>query len=406
MKILHINQSDIAGGAGIAGYRLHQGLLNYGVDSRLLVGNAKIKSDRIATVKRKHRLENQLSRISNCLGLNYLNLVSSFDIPKHEFYREANILNFHNLHTGYFNYLAIPKLTANKPAVFTLHDMWSFTGHCAYTYDCDRWKTGCGNCPHLDLYPKVTKDNTRLEWKLKNWLYNRSNLAVVTNSKWLTEQAKQSMLARFPIHYIPQGIDTDAYKPMDVDKCRSVLNIPKNKKVLLFGAENVSDSRKGADLLIKALSKLPESWKAQIILLTFGNSGETMAKTIQMESVNLGYITSDRFKSIAYSAADLFLFPTRADIFGLVAQEAMSCGTPTVAFKIGGVPDLVRDGITGYLATPEDTEDFCRGIVRLLEDEALCHKMSQNCRAIAIDEYSLELQAQRYTRVYKELLPI
>ena len=405
MKILHINQSDIAGGAGIAGYRLHQGLLNYGVDSRLLVGNAKIKSDRIATVKRKHRLENQLSRISNCLGLNYLNLVSSFDIPKHEFYREANILNFHNLHTGYFNYLAIPKLTANKPAVFTLHDMWSFTGHCAYTYDCDRWKTGCGNCPHLDLYPKVTKDNTRLEWKLKNWLYNRSNLAVVTNSKWLTEQAKQSMLARFPIHYIPQGIDTEAYKPMGVDKSRSTLNIPKNKKVLLFAAEDVSDSRKGGDLLIKALSKLPESWKAQIVLLTFGNSGETIAKTIQMESVNLGYITSDRLKSIAYSAADLFLFPTRADIFGLVAQEAMSCGTPTVAFKIGGVPDLVRDGITGYLATPEDTEDFCQGIVRLLEDEALCHKMSQNCRAIATSEYSLELQAQRYTQIYEKLLP-
>ena len=405
MKILHINQSDIAGGAGIAGYRLHQGLLNYGVDSRLLVGNAKIKSDRIATVKRKHRLENQLSRISNCLGLNYLNLVSSFDIPKHEFYREANILNFHNLHTGYFNYLAIPKLTANKPAVFTLHDMWSFTGHCAYTYDCDRWKTGCGNCPHLDLYPKVSKDNTQLEWKLKNWLYNRSNLAVVTNSKWLTEQAKQSMLARFPIHYIPQGIDTEAYKPMGVDKSRSTLNIPKNKKVLLFAAEDVSDSRKGGDLLIKALSKLPESWKAQIVLLTFGNSGETIAKTIQMESVNLGYITSDRLKSIAYSAADLFLFPTRADIFGLVAQEAMSCGTPTVAFKIGGVPDLVRDGITGYLATPEDTEDFCQGIVRLLEDEALCHKMSQNCRAIATSEYSLELQAQRYTQIYEKLLP-
>ena len=138
MKILHINQSDISGGAAIAGYRLHQGLLAQGIDSKLLVGNVKTDDPHVAAVLRNPRIENQLNRISYRLGLNYINLLSSFAIPNHQFYQEADILNFHNLHTGYFNYLAIPKLTKSKPAVFTLHDMWSFTGHCAYSYDCDK----------------------------------------------------------------------------------------------------------------------------------------------------------------------------------------------------------------------------------------------------------------------------
>ena len=404
MNILHINQADIAGGAAIAGYRLHQGLLNRGIDSRLLVGTAKIKSDRIASIKRKYRLENQLSRLSRYFGLNYINLVSSFDVAKHKFYQEADLLHFHNLHTGYFNYLTLPSLTKNKPAVFTLHDMWSFTGHCAYSYNCDRWKEGCGQCPDLNTYPAVVRDNTHWEWKLKNWLYSRSNLTIVTYSKWLIEQVRQSMLTRFPIHYIPQGIDTEDYQPIDTDKCRFSLDIPQNKKVLLFGADNINDPRKGGDLLIEALSKLPESLKAETILLTFGSNGTTIAKTVDIKSLDLGYIASDRLKSIAYSAADLFLFPTRADVFGLVAQEAMACGTPTISFDVGGVRDLVRHNITGYLAVAEDTKDFSQGIIQLLEDSKLREKMAQNCRAIAVKEYSTELQIQKYIEVYRNVL--
>lgn len=404
MKILHINQSDISGGAAIAGYRLHKSLLNRGIDSRLLVGQTKLKSDRIAKVKRKHRWENQLYRLSSRLGLNYLNLISSFDVPKHDFYQEANVLNFHNLHTGYFNYLAIPKLTEHKPAVFTLHDMWSFTGHCAYSYNCDRWKQGCGQCPNLNTYPTVRRDNTHWEWKLKDWVYSRSNLAVVTLSNWLTKQVQQSMLNRFNIHQIPNGIDTEAYQPIDSEKCRFVLGIPHNKRVLMFGADNVNDSRKGGDLLVEALTKLPESLKAETVLLTFGYGGGSIANTVGIKTISLGYISSDRLKSVAYSAADLFIFPTRADNLPLVLQESMACGTPMVSFKTGGVPDLVRHNITGYLATPEDSSDFCHGIIQLLEDARLRRKMTENCRAIATEEYSLKLQSQRYIKLYQQLL--
>ncbi len=123
-----------------------------------------------------------------------------------------------------------------------------------------------------------------------------------------------------------------------------------------------------------------------------------------MPNLNLGYISSDRLKSIAYSAADLFIFPTRADNLPLVLQESLACGTPIVSFKIGGVPDIVRPGLTGYLAQPEDTQDFSNGIVQLLEDHEQRDRMAKNCRAIALEEYPLELQAQRYLELYRQVL--
>ncbi|MFB2936477.1 glycosyltransferase family 4 protein [Aerosakkonemataceae cyanobacterium BLCC-F154] len=404
MNVLQINQLDIGGGAAIAGYRLHQGLVNQGINSRLLVGIQKTSSDRVSIIPQKPRIENQIFRFSWKLGFHYVHIISSFDIPKHSFYQEADILNFHNLHGNYFNYLAIPSLTESKPAVYTLHDMWSFTGHCAYSYDCDRWKIGCGKCPYPNTYPSVNMDNTHIEWKLKNWVYSRANLTIVTPSKWLTEQAKQSMLKQFEIHHIPYGIDTEAYQPLDRELCRKLLGIPNNKKVLMFGSVSVKDPRKGGDLIIQTLQKFPASLKAEIVLLTIGNDSESIAQEIGIESLHLGYVSSDRLKSIAYSAADLFIFPTRADNLPLVLQESMACGTPIVSVKIGGVPDLVRPGITGYLAEVENVQDFGNGIREIMEDRNLREYMSEQCRAIAIQEYSLLIQAQRYIELYNKIL--
>lgn len=404
MKILHINQSDIAGGASIAGFRLHQGLLSKGIDSRLLVGTSKTQSDRVAVIPRKYKTEDYLAYISTPLGLNYTHIISSFAIPKLDFYQTADVLNLHNLHYNFFNYLAISKLTQTKPAIFTLHDMWSFTGHCAYSYDCERWQIGCGHCPYPNSYPAIQRDSTALEWKLKDWVYAQSNLTIVAPSMWLTRQAERSVLGRFPVHFIPNGVDTTLYQPLDTNHCRTVLGLPKNKLVLMFSAANLGDKRKGGDLLVKSLQVLPESVKRQILLLVLGDGGERLAESLDMETMCLGYASGDRLKAIAYSAADLFLFPTRADNLPLVLQEAMACGTPMVSFKVGGVPDLVRPGETGYLAAAEDTADFAAGIMELLEDTAQREAMAQRCRAIAVKEYSLELQAQRYIELYQKVL--
>ncbi|MBE9009082.1 glycosyltransferase family 4 protein [Pseudanabaenaceae cyanobacterium LEGE 13415] len=403
MRVLHINHSDTYGGAAIAGYRLHQGLLQQGVDSRLLVGRVKTESDRVSQVPPVSSLEHQLERVTRKLGFNYIHQLSSFQILQHPVYQSAEVLNFHNLHTHYFNYLSVPSLVKQKPAVWTLHDMWAMTGHCAYSYACDRWKIGCGECPDLKSYPSVRRDSTRWEWKLKQWVYQHSNLSIVAPSRWLYELAKQSLLDRFPIHYIPNGIDTETYSPRDRNQCRAELGIEPNRKVLLFISQSLKDLRKGGDLLLQAIQQLPASLKSEILLVTLGEH-EVSQATFGIETLNLGYIDDDAKKVTAFSAADLFVFPTRADNLPLVLQESLACGTPMVSCRIGGVPDLVRPGETGYLAAPEDAGDLSRGIVQLLEQDEVRDRMRQTCREIALREYAIKLQVDQYSKLYYQLL--
>jgi glycosyltransferase involved in cell wall biosynthesis len=400
VKVLLINHSDVIGGAAIAAFRLHSGLLQRNIDSRILVGFPSISSERIEIIPQKSFLEKSLLKITNNLGLNYIGILNSFNIYKHNLASSADIINLHNIHGGYFNYLALPSLAKRKPLVFTLHDMWSFTGGCFYSYDCSRWQTGCGKC----VQKTKGVDATRLEWMLKNWSYHHSNMAIVCPSTWLTEKARESMLGKFSVHHIPNGLDTNIYKPMESDLCRKVLGIPKEKKVLLFAAQHLNDSRKGGDFLFSSLKMLPKKLKSEILLLTFGMNGKNIAHTLGMETINLGYIAGDILKAIVFSAADLFLFPTRSDNLPLVLQESMACGIPMVSVKIGGVPDLVRPGITGYLADSKDKNDFLRGIVLLLEDKSNMEKMSRNCREIAVREFSLDLMAQRYISLYQKLI--
>ncbi|MEO0683508.1 MAG: glycosyltransferase family 4 protein [Cyanobacteria bacterium J06649_11] len=404
MKVLHINSSDISGGAGIAGHRLHEALPTQGIKSMLLVDKMQSDSNLSAAIPRRRYLSSLGSRLAYHTGLNYVNHISSFNIPSHPFYKEADILNFHDLHGDYFNYLALPKLTEQKPAVFTLHDMWGFTGHCAYSFECDRWKIGCGNCPHLETCPSTGRDNTRIEWQLKRWSYNHSNLAIISPSQWLANLASESILKKFPIYHIPNGIDTEIYKPIDPEMCRAALGISNNKKVILFVAHSLQDSRKGSDLLISALQKLPDVLKSEIVLIAMGEGGGALADSSDIQIIPLGYIGGDRLKVIAYAAADISICPTRADNLPLVLQESMACGTPMISFDVGGVPEVVRPGLTGLLAKAENSTDFSEKMIQLLTDKKIQQKMAISCREIAIKEYSTELQASRYINVYQKML--
>jgi glycosyltransferase involved in cell wall biosynthesis len=411
ISVLHMNTWGGVGGAFIAADRLHQTLLKQGYQSMFAYGRTLNYGDQRIQDSPHYRYignnnwgQQTLAKLPKLLGLNDVGHLSTFALPQTDFFQQATVLNFHNLHSHYFSYLALPTLTAHKPAILTLHDMWSFTGHCAYSYDCQKWQSGCGRCPYPASEPSIRIDGTALEWRLKNWIYGRSNLTIVAPSQWLAAQARQSMLNQFDIHCIPYGIDLDAYHPLDQQLCRTQLGIPLDKRVLLFGAQVLNDRRKGGDLLLTALQALPESLKRETILLTFGHDCSELANAVGMATINLGYLQADQQKAVAFSAADILVFPTRSDNLPLVLQESIACGTPMVSFRVGGVPDMVRPGVTGYLAEPEDAADLRSGIVKLLEDATLREQMRQNCRSIALAEYSLELQAQRYIKLYEEAL--
>lgn len=413
LSVLHINTWGGIGGAFIASDRLHRALQQAGIDSAYAYGRTLNNSD--ASLKQqahyhslnptRHLAETAATKISRKLGLNDITRFSTFSLPDQPFFQSASVLNFHNLHSDFFSYLALPKLTAQKPAVWTLHDMWSLTGHCAYSYQCDRWQIGCGHCPHLAEEPQVSRDATRWEWQLKRNAYSRAQIEIVAPSQWLAQQARQSpLLKHFNIHHIPNGIDTQQYRPLDSQRCRSVLGISPNKRVLMFAAQSLTNARKGGDLLFQALTALPPALKNNTLLLTFGSGDNSKLQSLGMETIALGYVNSDRLKAILYSAADLFIFPTRADNLPLVLQESMACGTPAVSFNVGGVADLVRPNVTGLLAAPEDTADLSQQLTTLLEADSDRAAMSKRCREIAVSEYAIERQRDRYIDLYRTLV--
>lgn len=384
--------------------RLHVDLRKAGIDSNIICEKKTTDSPFVTLIPPPLRFESKIKAITSRLGLNDIHRLSSFRMKHHDAFKKADILHFHGTHSGFFNYLAMSTLSNIKPSVFTLHDMWAITGHCAYSFDCDRWRIGCGKCPYPDVHPEIKRDGTKIEWKLKNWTYGKSNISFISPSKWMTTLAQQSMINSHPIYTIPHGVDTACFKPIDKNVCRSRLKIPANKKVLIFLSVSLNDPRKGGDLLINALKQIPVHLKKNLFLLVLGHEGERIVESSGISTLNLGYVSSDQLKAVAYSAADLLIFPTRADVFGLISIESQACGTPVVSFRVNAVPEHVRHGITGYLAERENSFSLCKSIVQLLVNDNLRIEMGENCRKIALDEYRSELMVQRHVDLYRRLL--
>jgi glycosyltransferase involved in cell wall biosynthesis len=428
MNVLQVHLADghKGGGGGIAMHRLHVGLREAGIGSHILCRTKTLDSPDVTQIPRLPRIEYLLGRFTRRLGLNDIHLISSFGVKRTRAFQNADIIDFQGIHTKTLSYMALPALTKTKPAIFTMHDMWALTGHCSYSYDCARWKIGCGECPYPKTHPAIpdtptARNNTRIEWRLKRWAYRHSDLAFAIPSTWLVELAAQSMLAEFPIHHIPYGLDTDTYRPMQKLACQAQLGLlsklemdspragggqarTRRRKVLMFAALKLDNHRKGGDLLLRALKGLTQAQKDELLLLTIGSGGEAIGRETGTRAHHLGYVDDTELKVAAYNAADLFLCPTRADNLPLVLLESLACGTPTVAFAVGGVPDIVRPGLTGYLAEPENVVDLRRGIVQLLEDEQLRDHMGGQARAIAVSEYRRELQTERYVDLYRQRL--
>ncbi len=407
MKILHIHRFGLNGGAGgaISMRRLHSGLRKAGIDSKILCVRETEPSSQIVISKASclaDKWNSLTEKITKKFGLEDVLNINAFRISKNQVYRDADVINFHRV-PNVFSYLSLPFLTSQKPAVLTLCEMWSVTGHCRYSLECDRWKTSCGKCPNTHLPPAIVKDGTHLQWSLKNWVYRHSDLTLVAKSKWMLGLVKQSMLRKFPIHHIPNGIDTEVYRPRNRKKCRALLNIPANKRVILFGAKRLDLFIKGSDLMIKAINGLPGALKDRCVLLLFGNNASTVINAVDIPAINLGFIEDDFLKSAAYSVADIFLCPSRAENFPNVVLESMACGTPTVAFNVSSLPELVRPGVTGYLAEIENADSFRERIVELIENNYLRERLGQNCRETVIKEYTLELLFNRYFKLYRQI---
>ncbi len=408
LRVVHIHHGNSPGWGGgvVAMLRLHERLRAAGVQSTLLCGVAT--GSGALQIPRRRWLEEPLRVALRPLGLNDLHAVRAFALPRHPAVQGADVVHVHGLHGGFFSYLALPALTRNRPVVYTLHDMWSFTGHCAASYGCERWRSGCGRCPNLSSPPAVRRDATGLEWRLKRWAYRRSGLTVVAVSRWLAGLARESILGHFPVHHIPNAVDTAVYRPLDRATCRALLRIPAGRKVIAWVSGTMDPAhpegfRKGADLFVATVRALPDRLRRRLVLLLLGRRAGVIEAATGVETIDLGYVPSDHLKAAAYSAADLFVHPTRADSFGLVLLESVACGTPAVAFAVGGVPDVVRPGVTGALAPAGDVGALAGLTAGLLEDDGRRLALGRRCREVAAAEFGLDTHVARYRALYDEV---
>ena len=402
MNILHIATSFTRGGAANSLRLLHRALEKAGHESRVLTGRAAPPREDVAQLPPMPGWGRMTYHGLNLLGLNYAGIPRTGRLAEHPWFEWADVVHYHNLHGGYFNYLALPGLTERKPSVWTLRDMWGLTGHCAHSFECERWRTGCGKCPHPKTDPPIRRDATRWEWKLKRRTYAQTKLLATAPSRWLVELARESILGSRPVRQVHNAVDTDLYRPRDKARLRRELGWPADATILLFAAESLCNPFKDYRLLLEALGGLAAERCAGLVLAALGEGGKDGIEGIR--TLPLGYCGDEKTMAEYYAAADFLAYPTKADNQPRVLLEALSSGCPCVATDVGGVSELVAQGETGYLAKAGDATDFRRGIEKLLDDPAGRLRMGENGRRLATERHGLVRHVSEFLATYEEAI--
>lgn len=416
MKILHLSKDDVGGGAGKAAFRLHQGLRSLGIDSQMLVMEKKSDDEHVREIpkgfpylisKTGGRIENFVAKRFLDPGLPWdLGLAPTFLRSLVRAYR-PDVVNLHWINRGMASVADVRKL--GIPTVWTFHDMWAITA--GYHYYGDSLEPRF-HAPDGDFDQNVSPRwlaAKLLAHKIRSW--RDCPLEVVCPSQWLAQISRRSEVFKDrPVHPIPYGLDQSIYRVRDKEAIRRELNLPTGKRLILFGAASSSaDLRKGSDLLLQALKLGLDQGSlrpSETELVVFGQQ-EAVAELTGIKVHCLGYLEGDEAMAQAYNTADVFVAPSREDNLPNTVLESLSCGVPVVAFKIGGMPDMIDHGRTGYLASPFDPSDLLRGIVSALDPSPAARaEISARCREVAGDRYDLARQAKAYCGVYQGLIQL
>lgn len=412
MKICHLSYADQAGGAARAAFRLHRALCDAGCESTMSVavqgsddwrvrGPATAMQKARALAKRGlDRLPIRLQRTTNptlhssgwCTALP----------ERSKDQAEADVLNLHWICGGALSVEAIGRL--RKPCVWTLHDMWAFSGAEHYGGDSDeaRWRAG---------YSRANRDPQHGGFDVDRWVWRRKQRAwtrrmeVVAPTRWLAACAADSALLRdWPIAVIPNALQTATYRPLDRAMARGLLRLPQSSRIVLFGAaDGARNPLKGWDLLEPALH-IVGARVGGVVGVVFGQGEPRTLPQLGMPLHWTGHLHDDLTLALLYSAADVMVVPSRIDNLPQTGTEAQACGCPVVAFRVAGLPDVVEDRETGYLAEPFSVEDLANGIVWVLEDAERHARLSANARARAERLWAPEVVVPQYLEVYRRAI--
>lgn len=415
MKVVHINKSDAGGGASVAALRIHRSLLRSGIDSHILVEYQK-RNENNEHVAGKgfwykmnctwqfllERLRFLPDEKEKSLRFAFSPASAGISIAQHPDIQDADIIHLHWINQGFLSMDSLQELfSLGKPIVWTLHDMWPFTGGCHYAGNCLEFNERCGYCP---LLKKPSADDLSAEvYQQKRKIFSKTNLSIVTCSKWLGSLASSSSLLRnLPIHSIPNPIDTNFYRILDRAKCREELGLPQNKNLLLFGAANILDVRKGYRYLYEALTILNDSFPSiarNIELVVFGKLKKGTKELFPFVTHTMQFISNPETLVKLYNACNIFILPSLQDNLPNTVVECLCCGTPVVGFRIGGVPEMIEHNHTGYLAEVKNSLSLANGINSVLfmanEDQR------KIVRESGVSKYNEQVIAAHYTEVYK-----
>lgn len=410
MKILLLNTFYQHGGAARAASRLHRALTCMDVDAHLLVQESVGDCHRSI-----HAPKTPWQKASAFLtpALETLPLMAYPDRNRLPFFAnllpdricagvrdiDPDVINLHWVSAGFLRLETLKKL--NRPLVWTLHDSWAFTGGCHLPLDCRRYTDACGRCPALGSRSEL--DLSRWTWNRKAKAWRDVPITLVTPSRWLARCARDSSLFRGSrIEVIPNGLDVNRFRPVEKGAARSLLGLPPDKKYILSGAVSMtSDSNKGFQHLAPALRKLKDAgFGTECEVLVFGAMEPVDAPDFGLKTHYLGYFHDEPRLSLLYSAADLFVAPSMQENLPYTVMEAMACGTPCVAFDVGGIPDLIDHKVTGYLASPFQAESLAEGMAWVLKGEV---DQSAACRCKVESEFDISSTAGNYLELYSDL---
>ncbi|MBI9050416.1 MAG: glycosyltransferase [Anaerolineaceae bacterium] len=438
MNVLLINQFERKGGAAVIAATLHKGYLQNGVQSTYLVSQAVDKNSSAECIPQKEKgilpdlirkrsqtlpvFSNRLQTIEK-LFLNFLldpwqvmTYLSGRENHHHmgvkRWLRNSskpfNVLHLHNLHHNYFDLRLLRKISYEMPVVITLHDTWLFAGHCGYFLDCMRWKTGCGNCPDLKRYPSIRRDATHKNWFAKSKIFGNSQIYMTAPSQWILDEAEHSLLkpAIRMARVIRNGIDLSVFKVKDKKEIRKRLDLPADAKVILFVANGLrSNHYKDFFTFDETYRWFVENWdgKEEVIFVGLGDDEGTPVSGDLVSMRTVLMINQPELVADYYNAADIYFHPVKIDNFPTTILEAMACGLPVVASNVGGIPEQVLNGETGYLVAHGNIEEMVAAIKIILCDDALRLQMGRKAAQIAMDQYNQEKMVKTYLQYFQEI---
>ena len=416
LKVLLINTSESTGGAAVASKRLFQALNKHGVEAKLFVKEKQSDLDAVVTKKAgiRYSLSFLWERFVIWLSVGFkrskvfqVDIANAgVDITREKAFQEADIIHLHWINQGMFSMRQLGGIiTSGKPVVWTLHDMWAITGICHHARACTNFHSFCVHCPYLSK-GIFARDLSYLIFNKKRKLYLPYSLNFVGCSQWIANEAKKSALTKNQrILSIPNPISIEEFYPKNQQECREKLELPLNQKLLLFGAVNALDKRKGFELFIEACMELKEKGYTtrDIGVVAIGNNTETLKALSPFPVFSMGYVQSTEQMVDIYNAVDLYVTSSLEENLPNMIMESMACGTPCVGFDVGGIPEMIDHKVNGYVSVYENASSLVEGIRWILENKSI-NQLKDKARAKVVNSYAEEIVTSVYIELYETLL--